>query len=53
MDDKDGYFGERVAARYDESLAHMFEPAVVDAAVEVLVGLVARVTRTEGTVSSA
>jgi SAM-dependent methyltransferase len=37
MDDQDGYFGERVAARYDESLAD--EPGVVDAVVEVLAGL--------------
>jgi hypothetical protein len=27
MDDADGYFGERVAAGYDESTADMFEPA--------------------------
>jgi SAM-dependent methyltransferase len=39
MDDGDGYFGEGVAARYDESCADMFEPGVVDAVVEVLVGL--------------
>jgi SAM-dependent methyltransferase len=26
---EDGYFDERVAARYDESEAHMFDPAVV------------------------
>ncbi|MGH3681391.1 MAG: class I SAM-dependent DNA methyltransferase [Natronosporangium sp.] len=39
MDDADGYFGERVAASYDESSADRFEPAVVDAAVSVLVGL--------------
>jgi hypothetical protein len=26
----DGYFDERVAARYDESSAEMFDPAVVD-----------------------
>ncbi len=39
MDDEEGYFGERVAARYDESSADMFEPAVVDAAVDVLAGL--------------
>src|ERR1700716_571812 len=39
MDDEDGYFGERVAARYDESSADMFEPGVVDAAVDVLAGL--------------
>ena len=32
MDDEDGYFGERVAAGYDESSAGMFEPGVVDAA---------------------
>jgi SAM-dependent methyltransferase len=39
MDDEDGYFGERVAARYDESCPDMFEPRVVDAVVEVLAGL--------------
>src|SRR5260370_22273829 len=39
MDDEDGYFGERVAAGYDESSADMFEPAVVDAAVDALAGL--------------
>jgi SAM-dependent methyltransferase len=39
MDDEDGYFGERVAARYDEYYADMFEPRVVDAVVEVLAGL--------------
>ena len=39
MDDEDGYFGERVAARYDQESAEMFEPAVVDAVVEVLAGL--------------
>jgi SAM-dependent methyltransferase len=39
MDDEDGYFGERIAARYDESLPDMFEPGVVDAAAEVLPGL--------------
>src|SRR5215831_1358647 len=39
MGDEDGYFGERVAARYDDSLADMFEPSVVDAAVEVLAEL--------------
>jgi SAM-dependent methyltransferase len=37
MDDQDGYFGERVAARYDESLAD--EAGLVDAAVEVLAEL--------------
>jgi SAM-dependent methyltransferase len=39
MNDADGYFGERVAATYDESLADMFAPPVVDAMVEVLAGL--------------
>jgi SAM-dependent methyltransferase len=37
--DEDGYFGERVAARYDESSAEMFDPAVVDLAVGVLAEL--------------
>ncbi len=39
MGDADGYFGERVAATYDESSAGMFEPGVVDAAADVLAGL--------------
>jgi SAM-dependent methyltransferase len=39
MDEEDGYFGERVAARYDESSAEMFEPSVVDPVVDVLAGL--------------
>src|SRR5262249_32228649 len=39
MDDEDGYFGERVAASYDESSAEMFEPGVVDPMVEVLAEL--------------
>ena len=38
MDD-DGYFDERVAARYDESAAEMFDPAVVDPVVDLLVEL--------------
>jgi SAM-dependent methyltransferase len=33
------HFGERVAARYDESAADMFEPAVVDPVVDFLAGL--------------
>ena len=33
------HFGERVAARYDESSAEMFDPAVVDPAVDFLAGL--------------
>jgi SAM-dependent methyltransferase len=36
----DGYFDERVAARYDESAAEMFEPAAVDPVVDLLVELV-------------
>ncbi|HZG04579.1 MAG TPA: class I SAM-dependent methyltransferase [Streptomyces sp.] len=36
MDDEDGYFGEAVAATYDESAADMFEPGVVDPAVDLL-----------------
>lgn len=39
MSNGDGFFGERVAAEYDESAADRFEPSVVDAAVEVLAGL--------------
>ena len=33
------YFGEAVAARYDESAAEMFDPAVVDPAVDFLAAL--------------
>ncbi|MFI0453375.1 methyltransferase domain-containing protein [Actinomadura sp. 6N118] len=36
MDDPGGYFGEEVAATYDESSAEMFETDVVEPAVEVL-----------------
>ncbi len=39
MDDADGYFGERVAASYDESSAEMFDPGAVDPVVEVLARL--------------
>ena len=35
----DGYFDEPVAARYDESSAAMFDPAVVDPVVDLLVEL--------------
>jgi len=35
----EGFFGERVAARYDADSAAMFEPAVVDPAVDVLAEL--------------
>ena len=38
MPGDDGYFGESVAARYDDD-AEMFDPAVVDPAVEFLAGL--------------
>jgi SAM-dependent methyltransferase len=38
----DGYFDERVAARYDESAAEMFDPAVVDPVVDLLVELAGR-----------
>ena len=38
--DEDGYFGERVAQRYDESSDEMFSPAVVDPAVDYLADLV-------------
>jgi SAM-dependent methyltransferase len=41
MEDEDGYFGERVAAAYDES-TDIFEPGAVDAAVEVLARLAGR-----------
>jgi len=37
--DEDGYFGEEVAARYDESSAEMFDPAVVEPAVDFLAEL--------------
>ncbi|MFI0778593.1 class I SAM-dependent DNA methyltransferase [Streptomyces sp. NPDC021212] len=36
---KDGYFGERVAATYDESTAEMSEPGAVDPVVDLLAGL--------------
>jgi SAM-dependent methyltransferase len=36
---QNGYFDERIAARYDESAADMFDPAVVDPAVDLLVEL--------------
>jgi len=37
--DEDGYFGEEVAARYDESSAEMFDPEVLDPAVDFLAAL--------------
>ena len=42
MQKDDGYFDERVAAGYDESEAEMFDPAVVDPAVDVLFELAGR-----------
>ncbi|MFJ8918097.1 class I SAM-dependent DNA methyltransferase [Streptomyces sp. NPDC102415] len=39
MTDDDGYFGERVAATYDESSGEMFAPAAVDPAVDFLAEL--------------
>ena len=39
MDAEDGYFDERVAARYDESAAEMFDPAAIDPVVDLLVEL--------------
>jgi SAM-dependent methyltransferase len=39
MRDADGYFDERVAARYDDSEAEMFEAEVIDPVVDVLVEL--------------
>jgi SAM-dependent methyltransferase len=38
----DGYFDDRVAARYDESSAEMFDPAVVEPAVDFLAELAGR-----------
>ncbi|MCL7377723.1 class I SAM-dependent methyltransferase [Streptomyces sp. 35G-GA-8] len=38
-DDGDGYFGERVAAVYDDSSEEMFEPSVVAETVDVLTEL--------------
>ena len=39
MQSNDGFFDERVAARYDEDEADMFEPQIVEPAVDVLVEL--------------
>jgi SAM-dependent methyltransferase len=39
MMDEDGYFGEHVAATYDESSDTMFDPAVVEVAVDFLAEL--------------
>jgi Methyltransferase domain len=37
--DDDGFFDERIAERYDETSAEMFDPAVVDPAVDFLADL--------------
>ncbi len=42
MPGDDGYFDEPVAARYDESSAEMFDPAVVDPTVDFLAALAGR-----------
>ena len=39
VDDPDGYFGEPVAATYDEESAEMFAAAAVDPVVDLLAGL--------------
>jgi SAM-dependent methyltransferase len=39
MVDADGYFDERVAARYDETSGEMFDPAELDPAVDFLAAL--------------
>ena len=39
MEDEEGYFGGRVAASYDESAVAMFEPGVLEPAVEALADL--------------
>ncbi|GES28200.1 class I SAM-dependent methyltransferase [Streptomyces angustmyceticus] len=42
MHEGDGYFGERAAATYDESLADMFRPEAVEPAVDMLADLAGR-----------
>ena len=39
MDDPDGYFGERVAAGYDDPADRMFQPEAIDPAVSLLAEL--------------
>jgi SAM-dependent methyltransferase len=41
MDDEDGYFGERVAASYDDPSDDMFDPALLDTVADVLAELAA------------
>ncbi len=42
MDDEDGYFGERVAATYDDPSDDMFDPALTDTVAGLLAGLAGR-----------
>jgi SAM-dependent methyltransferase len=39
MDDPDGYFGEQIAAGYDDPSDRMFQPAAIDSAVSLLAEL--------------
>ncbi|QXE32993.1 class I SAM-dependent methyltransferase [Streptomyces sp. GMY02] len=39
MDDQDGYFGERVAATYDDSSGGEFDPGVIETTADFLAGL--------------
>ncbi|WP_046494869.1 class I SAM-dependent DNA methyltransferase [Streptomyces odonnellii] len=39
MDDQDGYFGERVAATYDDSSGGAFDPGVIETTTDFLAGL--------------
>ena len=39
MHDDDGYFDERVAAKYDDSRAEMFDAEIVDPVIDFLVGI--------------
>jgi SAM-dependent methyltransferase len=39
VDDPDGYFGEQVAATYDDPDDHMFRPEVIEPVVRMLAGL--------------
>jgi SAM-dependent methyltransferase len=42
VDDPDGYFGERVAARYDDLSDRMFQPEAIEPAVSLLAELAGR-----------
>ena len=39
MNHEDGYFGEQVAATYDQTTAELFDPAIVEPTVDFLAGL--------------